>query len=56
MSGSAIALLCVSIVLVWGGLITSIVVLARRPENDHMPDGGEDTRVPDEPEAFPRDL
>ncbi|WP_156165428.1 methionine/alanine import family NSS transporter small subunit [Demequina rhizosphaerae] len=47
MSGSALALLTVSIVLIWGGLAGSIIVLARRPENDHMPAGGEDTRVPD---------
>jgi len=47
MSGSAIVLLAVSIVLVWGGLAGSIIVLARKPENDHMPEGGEDTRVPD---------
>ncbi|WP_156160741.1 MetS family NSS transporter small subunit [Demequina soli] len=47
MNGSAIALLTVSIVLVWGGLGVSIAILARRPENDHMPEGGEDTRIPD---------
>ncbi|SEJ45935.1 methionine/alanine import family NSS transporter small subunit [Demequina mangrovi] len=56
MSGQAMALLIVSIVLVWGGLVASIVVLARRPENDHMPAGGEDTRVPDEDDRMPRDL
>lgn len=49
MSGSAIALLAVSILLVWGGLAVSIVMVARRPENSHMPPGGEDTQVPDTP-------
>ncbi|WP_156155994.1 methionine/alanine import family NSS transporter small subunit [Demequina phytophila] len=48
MSTSAVVLLAVSIALVWGGLAVSIIVLARRPENDHMPPGGEDTVVPDE--------
>ncbi|WP_156162216.1 methionine/alanine import family NSS transporter small subunit [Demequina iriomotensis] len=47
MTGDALTLMLVSIVLIWGGLAASIVYVARRPENDHMPAGGEDTRVPD---------
>ncbi|MDN4476237.1 methionine/alanine import family NSS transporter small subunit [Demequina sp. SYSU T00192] len=47
MSTEALILMLVSIVLIWGGLAGSIIVLARKPENDHMPEGGEDTRVPD---------
>ncbi|WP_156163731.1 methionine/alanine import family NSS transporter small subunit [Demequina subtropica] len=47
MNADALVLMLVSIVLIWGGLVASIAYVARRPENDHMPDGGEDTRVPD---------
>ena len=47
MSAEALVLMGVSLVVIWGGLITDILVLARQPENDHMPEGGEDTRVPD---------
>lgn len=47
MSADALVLMVVSLVVIWGGLITAILVLARQPENDHMPEGGEDTRVPD---------
>ena len=49
MSGEAIALLVVSLVVVWGGLAVSIVALARRPERtDWQHEGGSENR-PDEP-------
>jgi hypothetical protein len=53
MSGAAIALLIVSLVVVWGGLAVSILALARRPERTDwpqgsQPDGGPEDR-PDEP-------
>ena len=49
MSAEAIALLVVSLVVVWGGLVVSIVALARRPERtefpqDAPPDGGPEER------------
>lgn len=53
MTGEAIALLVVSLVVVWGGLALSIVALVRRPERTEFPHGwehegrGEDR--PDEP-------
>ncbi len=41
MSGEAVVMLIIAIVLVWGGLATSIVALTRHPE------------LPDHPEAPP---
>lgn len=41
MSAIAILFLVVSVVLVWGGLLISAVLLARRPEVDDYPDGGD---------------
>ena len=53
MSTEAIALLIVSLVVVWGGLAVSIVALVRRPERTDWPkgwehEGGPEDR-PDEP-------
>ena len=53
MSGAAIALLVVALVVVWGGLAVSIAALARRPERTSYPhgwehEGGPEDR-PDEP-------
>lgn len=53
MSGEAIALLVVALVVVWGGLLASIVALARRSERKDWPpgwehEGGPENR-PDEP-------
>ena len=39
MSGEAIALLVVSLLVVWGGLLVSIVALVRRPERADWPQG-----------------
>jgi hypothetical protein len=39
MSAEAIALLVVSLVVVWGGLVVSIVALTRRPERTEFPPG-----------------
>ncbi|PZR52905.1 hypothetical protein DNL40_09610 [Xylanimonas oleitrophica] len=45
MSGAAIALLVCAILVVWGGLVLSIVAVARRPERSDYPAGGlEDDR------------
>ena len=41
MTGEAIALLVVSLVIVWGGLALSIVALVRRPERTDFPHGWE---------------
>lgn len=42
MTGSAVALLLLAIVLVWGGLIASVVFLVCRPEPTTWPPGGDD--------------
>ncbi|WP_275005077.1 methionine/alanine import family NSS transporter small subunit [Promicromonospora iranensis] len=39
MTGEAIALLVVSLVVVWGGLAVSIIALVRRPERADFPQG-----------------
>lgn len=49
MSTEAIALLIVSLVVVWGGLIVSIVALVRRPERTDFPQGWQHEGGPDEP-------
>ena len=53
MSGTAIALLVVSLVVVWGGLVVSIIALARRSERTDWPHGweheGKPEDRPDEP-------
>ncbi|MDN4473742.1 methionine/alanine import family NSS transporter small subunit [Demequina zhanjiangensis] len=46
MTGSALVLMIASMALIWGGLAASAVGLARRPENSHMPPGGEDDPTP----------
>lgn len=48
MSGAAIALLIVSLVVVWGGLAVSIVALARRPERVDWPEGWEHEGGPED--------
>lgn len=48
MSAEAIALLVVSLVVVWGGLVVSIVALARRPERTEFPQGWEHEGGPEE--------
>jgi hypothetical protein len=42
MTPIALTMLIVAAVLVWGGLITSIIILARHPEVKQYPDGGVD--------------
>jgi hypothetical protein len=53
MSTTAIALLVVSLVVVWGGLALSIVALVRHPDRTDWPAGGDDdggsAARPDEP-------
>lgn len=48
MSSEAIALLVVSLVVVWGGLAVSIVALARRPERTDWPHGWEHEGGPED--------
>jgi hypothetical protein len=50
MSGEAIALLVVSLVVVWGGLAVSIIALARRPERTEFPHGWHDDGPEDRPD------
>ncbi|GAB4087209.1 hypothetical protein GCM10028784_38390 [Myceligenerans cantabricum] len=47
MNPSAIALLVVSLVILWGGLGASIAMLVARPERTEWPEGGagDDTDV-----------
>ncbi|MDN4477063.1 methionine/alanine import family NSS transporter small subunit [Demequina sp. SYSU T00039] len=47
MSAAAMTLMVVVMVVIWGGLVASIMFLSRRPEAADMPPGGEDTQVPD---------
>ncbi|SDS00109.1 Putative methionine and alanine importer, small subunit [Paraoerskovia marina] len=42
MTSTAVIFLIVTIVVVWGGLIASIVALRRRPEAENLPEGGHD--------------
>ena len=42
MTASAVALLVVAIVLLWGGLVVAVVALRARPELESYPPGGED--------------
>lgn len=48
MSSEAIALLVVSLVVVWGGLAVSIVALARRPERTDWSHGWEHEGGPED--------
>ncbi|PUB28723.1 putative methionine/alanine importer small subunit [Promicromonospora sp. AC04] len=41
MSSAAIALMVISLVVLWGGLAASIVVIVRRPDRTDWPDGWE---------------
>ena len=49
MTPVAILFLCLSIVIVWGGLVASTIFLARRAEISEYPPGGED---PDDEEVY----
>jgi len=42
MTPVAVLFLVLSIVVVWGGCIASVVFLARRPERTDFPPGGHD--------------
>ena len=42
MTGLAVTFLVLSLLIVWGGLVASIVALVRRPERDDYPVGGDD--------------
>ncbi|HAM46067.1 MAG TPA: hypothetical protein DCM67_13730 [Propionibacteriaceae bacterium] len=43
MTPSALILMVISILILWGGLIAAIVALRLRPEVDAYPPGGEGT-------------
>jgi hypothetical protein len=42
MSAEAAIMLIVTLVIVWGGLVVSILALRARPEREDYPAGGED--------------
>jgi hypothetical protein len=48
MTGSAIALMVLSLLIVWGGLVVSIVALRARPERADFPSGAEDDHREDD--------
>ena len=48
MTGIAIAFLLLALVLVWGGLIASILFLRSRPELTAYPAGGDDDHREDD--------
>lgn len=47
MTGLAIAFLILAIVIVWGGLIASVLYLRARPERADFPAGGDNESYPD---------
>jgi hypothetical protein len=47
MSSTAVLLLILALVVVWGGLLVSIVVLVRQPEPTTWPEGAVDGAVDD---------
>jgi hypothetical protein len=55
MTGIAIAFLLLALVLVWGGLIVSILFLRRQPELATYPQGGEEDDHRDEDAPDVRD-
>ncbi|MCK0118452.1 methionine/alanine import family NSS transporter small subunit [Isoptericola sp. S6320L] len=42
MTTEAILMMAVAMIIIWGGLIVSIVALRARPERDDLPPGGLD--------------
>jgi Putative methionine and alanine importer, small subunit len=48
MTPTAIVFLILSILIVWGGLAASLVLLSRRPEREDFPEGGVDDHREDE--------
>ncbi|MCA5891778.1 methionine/alanine import family NSS transporter small subunit [Isoptericola sp. NEAU-Y5] len=42
MTTPAILLMILALLIVWGGLVVSILALRARPERDDLPPGGED--------------
>ncbi|MCK9794370.1 methionine/alanine import family NSS transporter small subunit [Isoptericola sp. 4D.3] len=48
MTGPAILLMLCSLVVVWGGLLVSILALRARPERADFPEGGLDDRREDD--------
>lgn len=55
MTAIAIAFLVLSIVVVWGGVVASVVYLSIRPGLSSYPAGGDDDAV-ESPVSAPRDL
>ncbi|MBW1640651.1 methionine/alanine import family NSS transporter small subunit [Microbacterium resistens] len=47
MTGIAVLFLAVAVVIIWGGLVTGTVMLARRPEIERYPDGGDAVEAED---------
>ena len=49
MNTDAIAMMIVALLIVWGGLLVSILALRARPERTDFPPGGEDDHRQDDP-------
>lgn len=47
MTAMAVTFLLVAVVIVWGGLITSTIMLSRHPEVDPYPPGGDAVEAED---------
>ncbi|MGW2093503.1 methionine/alanine import family NSS transporter small subunit [Promicromonospora sukumoe] len=47
MTGAAITLMVISLVLLWGGLAASIVAIVRRPDRTDWPEGFADEGGPE---------
>ncbi len=52
MTPIAIVFLVLAVLVVWGGLVASLVFLRRRPERDDYPEGGVDDSRADEAPAI----
>ncbi len=48
MTQIAIVFLIIALLIIWGGLVTSIVMLSRKPEVAAYPDGGDRSVDPEE--------
>jgi hypothetical protein len=46
-NASAVVLLVLAILIVWGGLVASALALRARPEREDLPPGGEDDGADD---------
>ncbi|UWF76810.1 MULTISPECIES: methionine/alanine import family NSS transporter small subunit [Microbacterium] len=47
MTGIALVFLVIAVVIIWGGLVVSTVLLSRRPEVTAYPPGGDEVEAQD---------